>query len=383
MLYIANAQIYTPDQIIDHASILIDEGIIIAVGPHVSPPANATVIDASNLIAAPGFIDLQLNGGFGHDFTTDPTTIWQVAAQLPQHGVTAFLPTIITSPFETVAAAQDVLRAGLPAGFRGAKPLGLHLEGPFLNLAKRGAHNPQHLRQPDLSAITHWARAEGVSLVTLAPELPNALGLIQCLRANGVLVSAGHSMATYEEALMGFDAGVSYGTHLFNAMPTLDHRAPGLAAALLTDPRPALGLIPDGVHLHPAIVKLIWRAKDSHNINVVTDAMAALGMPAGTYQLGDFEVTVDESSARLSDGRLAGSILSMDAALRNLIKFTGCSLSDALATLTSTPARLLGFTDRGRLEPGCIADLVLLSPELKVVKTIVEGNLERSDLTGL
>jgi N-acetylglucosamine-6-phosphate deacetylase len=383
MLYIDNAQVHTPDQVIDDASILIDEGIIIAVGSQITAPSGATVIDASNLIAAPGFIDFQLNGGFGHDFTADPTTIWQVAVQLPQHGVTAFLPTIITSPFETVAAAQDVLRAGPPANFRGAKPLGLHLEGPFLNSAKRGAHNPQHLRQPDLAAITHWTHAEGVSLVTLAPELPNALGLIQCLHANGVLVSAGHSMANYEEALTGFDAGISYGTHLFNAMPTLDHRAPGLAAALLTDPRPTLGLIPDGVHLHPAIVKLIWQAKDSNHINVVTDAMAALGMPAGTYQLGDFEVTVDETSARLNDGRLAGSILSMDAALRNLIKFTGCTLSDALATITSTPARLLGLTDRGRLEPGCIADLVLLSPELKVVKTIVEGNFERPDLTGL
>lgn len=369
MLYIANAQ--TPNG--QSVSILIEGDRIAEVGPHLDALPNAQVLDATGLIVAPGFIDLQFNGGFGCDFTADPATIWQVAGQLPQHGVTSFLPTIITSPYETVNAAQAVLRNGPPAGFRGTHPLGLHLEGPFLNPAKRGAHNPQHLRQPDLSAITHWTRSEGVSLVTLALELPGSAGLIQCLRASGVVVSAGHSMATYDEALAGFEAGITYGTHLFNAMPTLDHRTPGLPAALLTDPRPTVGLIPDGVHLHPAIVKLIWQAKGPQGINVVTDAMAALGMPTGTYQLGDFAVTVDATSARLSDGRLAGSILNMDAALRNLIQFTGCSLAEALATMTTVPARVLGLTDRGALAAGYIADVVLLSQELNVVQTIVQG----------
>jgi N-acetylglucosamine-6-phosphate deacetylase len=182
-------------------------------------------------------------------------------------------------------------------------------------------------------------------------------------------------MATFEEACAGLDAGITYGTHLFNAMPALDHRAPGLAGALLTDPRVTVGVIPDGVHLHPAVVKLIWQSKGPAGVNMVTDAMAALGMPPGQYNLGDFIVTVDGTSARLGDSRLAGSILSLDQALRNFIAFTGCSLSEALMTVTTTPARVLGLTDRGQIAPGFIADMVLLTPDLHIVKTFVGGQI--------
>ena len=171
------------------------------------------------------------------------------------------------------------------------------------------------------------------------------------------------------------DAGITCGTHIFNAMPPLEHRAPGLAGALLTDPRVTIGVIPDGIHLHPSVVKLIWQTKGAAGVNVVTDAMAALGMPPGKYELGDIEVAVDETSARLSDGRLAGSILSLDQAVCNLVGFTGCSLNEAVSTVTTVPAKVLGLTDRGRIAPGCIADLVLLTPELKVVKTIVNGKV--------
>jgi N-acetylglucosamine-6-phosphate deacetylase len=287
--------------------------------------------------------------------------------------VTSFLPTIITSPLATVNTAQAVLKAGPPAHFQGALPLGLHLEGPFLNPKKRGAHNPDHLQRPNLTDTVNWTRAQGVYLVTLAPELPAACDLIECLTAQGVIVSAGHSMASYETARAGFDAGITYGTHLFNAMPALEHRAPGLAAALLADSRTTVGLIPDGIHVHPALVKLIWKIKGAQGINIVSDAMAALGMPPGTYQLGDFEVTVDESSARLSDGRLAGSILGMDEAIRKLIDYTGCSLSEAVATMTAVPARLFNLTDRGQIAEGAIADLVLLDADLNIETTIVRG----------
>lgn len=374
MLYITNATIYSPRDTFEQGAVLVSGGRIEAVGDVACPPG-ARVIDADGLLLVPGFIDLQFNGGFGHDFTADPTTIWQVAAGLPRWGVTAFLPTVITSPLERIAAAQQVVLSQ-PAGYRGATPLGLHIEGPFLNPQKKGAHNPAYLRTPSLDAVADWSPQAGVRLVTLAPELPGALPVIEALAGRGVLVSAGHSTATFDQATAAFDAGTRYGTHLFNAMPTLHHREPGLPGALLTDPRTVVGLIADGVHTHPAIVSLVWQALGPERLSLVTDAMAALGMGPGQHILGDFDVTVDATSARLADGTLAGSILSLDQALRNLIRFTGCSLSDALATMTTTPARALGLDhERGQVAPGFMADLVLLSPDLEVRGTVVAGEL--------
>ena len=263
------------------------------------------------MVVVPGFIDLQVNGAFGKDFTADPTAIWDVAREYARYGVTSFLPTIITSPLDNIAAAQAVV-CRPPAGFRGCEPLGLHVEGPFLNPARKGAHNPDFLRPPTLDAVANWAPQTGVRLVTLAPELPGALEVIRSLAARGVVVSAGHSMATYAEALAGFDAGIRYGTHLFNAMPPLAHREPGLPGALLTDERVAAGFIPDGIHTHPAIIRLAWKQLGPERFSMVTDCMAALGMGPGRHMLGDFEVIVDETSARLADGTLAGSILSLD-----------------------------------------------------------------------
>lgn len=378
MLLIQNATLYSPDPGLEQADVLVEAGHItrIETPGHMEGLDAAHIIKASGLWLAPGFIDLQLNGAFGHDFTANPDTIWPVAAALPRYGVTAFLPTIITSRPETVTAAQRVLAEQRPAAFQGAEPLGLHLEGPFLNPEKKGAHNPAYLRAPDLGLIVGWSAEQGVSLVTLAPELPGALDLVETLVNRGVVVSAGHSLASFEQARAGLEAGITYGTHLFNAMPPLAHRAPGLAGALLSDPRCVAGLIPDGIHVHPALVKLIWAAKGSAGLNLVSDAMAALGMPPGRYVLNDFEVFVTATEARLANGTLAGSALPLDEALRNLINFTGCSLGEALATVTTTPAALLGLSNqRGRIAPGLIADLVLLSPALEVVATITAGQM--------
>lgn len=375
MLYLYGARLLTPDQEIPDSAVLIDGTRIAAIGTPetLAAPPNAERRDVSDLILTPGLIDLQLNGAFGLDFTADPTTIWSVAQQLPHYGVTGFLPTLITAPHATIASAQEVIGAGPPPHFRGATALGLHLEGPFLNPAKRGAHNPAYLQTPSPEFAAGWSSENGVRLVTLAPELPGALELVRVLRSRGIVISAGHSMADYSQAIAGFDAGITYGTHLFNAMPPLDHRAPGLPGALLTDPRVTVGIIPDGVHVHPALVDLAFRAKGTARLSVVTDAMAALGNPPGRYVLGDFPVKVDESSARLDDGRLAGSILKHVAALRNLVAFTGCSLREALATFTTTPAVVLNLQDRGRIAPGYYADLVLFTPELHVAATYVEG----------
>ncbi len=378
MLYIHNATILTPQRQIEQGAMLIDDQRIIMLGPaHVVPlPPGSDTLDAEGLLLAPGLIDLQLNGAFGHDFTADPGAIWAVAERLPQYGVTAFLPTIITAPAAQVAAAQQVLALGPPSGWQGAQPLGLHLEGPFLNRQRKGAHNPAHLRPPTAEAVAGWSPGTGVRLVTLAPELPGALEVSRLLAERGVVVSAGHSGASYAESRAGFAAGVRYGTHLFNAMPPLNHREPGLIGALLHSATAVSGIIPDGIHVHPMMVALAWEGLGPGQLNLVTDAMAALGMPAGQYQLGDYAVTVDATSARLADGTLAGSVLALDAALRNLMAFTGCTLQAALLTVTSTPATLLGLDyERGVLAPGTLADLVLLTPTGEVATTIVHGQI--------
>jgi N-acetylglucosamine-6-phosphate deacetylase len=216
----------------------------------------------------------------------------------------------------------------------------------------------------------------GIRLVTLAPELPGALDVITALAQKGVIVSAGHSMATYEETRQGITAGIRYATHLFNAMATLHHRQPGLIGALLADERVTIGLIADGLHVHPALMKLIWQMTRDGRLNLVTDAMAALGMPAGNYNLGSYEVRVANNQSILEDGTLAGSLLSLDQALRNLLKYTGCSSAEAIRTITTTPASLLGLSgSKGQIAPGYDADLVLLSPEFKVMATFIDGQM--------
>jgi len=376
MIYLHNATIFSPHGPIEHGALTLSDDKITAVGDSdqlICLPGWESV-DAMGLMIVPGFVDLQINGGFGKDFTSDPGSIWQVGEQLPRYGVTSFLPTIISAPFETYLQAQKVVKNGPPEGYHGARVLGLHFEGPFINPEKRGAHDPEKICPPDPELYNSWSLASFVRLVTLAPELPGAITAIENLVRNGVVVSAGHSNASLSQAQAGFDAGISYGTHLFNAMPPLDHRQPGLAGALLSDSRLIAGMIVDGIHIHPRMVDLAWRMLGENRTSLVTDAMAALGMPAGQYQLGEHTVHVDSSSARLKDGKLAGSLLSLDQALQNLIAFTGCSLKEALLTVTEVPAHLLKMDHSlGSLASGAKADFVLLSAELHVAQVWIGG----------
>lgn len=373
MLAITHARVLTPSQIIDRATVVVgDDGKIEAINPpHLR--SRCQVIRAQGFTLIPGLIDLQLNGAFGHDFTADPHTIWPVAAQLPRFGVTSFLPTIVTAPLARIAQAQTVLADGAPSIEPMSQPLGLHLEGPFLNPEKRGAHNPSYLQLP--TEPIDWSPKNSVRLVTLAPELPHTCGLIEQLTARGVVVSAGHSLATYEQGVTAFEQGVRYGTHLFNTMPSLHHRDPGLVGALLDAPEVVVGIIPDGWHVHPSMVRLAWQLKGPHGLNLVSDGMAALGQPAGQYPLNDMMVQVDGETARLADGRLAGSILPPDQAIRNLMQWTGCSLPEAVMTMTRTPADLLGLTQKGRIAVGCDADLVLLDDAHQVHMTLTKGRV--------
>lgn len=373
-LLITGGRVFTPITVLRTGSVLVEDGRIVRVSdmPAASTAGADTIINAEGLLVAPGFVDLQINGGFGYDFTLAPESIPEAAARLPQFGVTAFLPTIISAPLETYKRALAVIRA--PAG--GAQPLGLHFEGPFLNPERAGVHDRRFLLLPDARIVQEWEPLERVRMVTLASELPGALELIEQLRKAGVTVALGHSLATYAEAKAAFDAGARFVTHLCNAMRPLHHREPGLAGAALEDPRVRLSLIVDGVHLHPAAVRMVWNLKLPKLIALVTDAIAAAGdiPPADRY--GAVVVDREAGTARLPDGTLAGSILTMDQALRNLVQMTECSPSEAFQCASTTPAAVIGWGGRkGWLKRGYDADIVLLTPEFCVVGTIIAGEL--------
>ena len=358
-----------PDAKIGEATLQVEQGVVTRVVPGLDSSADLVVRG----YIAPGFIDLQVNGAYGLDLTTDGSGVAGVAARLPETGVTSFLATLITSPFESYSErVSDVRRASLDV--TGANVLGIHLEGPYLNPLKRGAHNPALLRAVDVDEIMRWAGGDMIRIVTLAPELPGALEAVRRLHYRGIVVSAGHSNATFDETLAGLQAGVTWGTHLFNAMRALDHREPGLPGALLASRVPC-GLIADGIHVHPAMVKLAFQIKSASGITLITDAMAAMGMSPGRYKLSDRDVIVDGASARLADGTLAGSILTIDQAVRNAAEFTGCSLTEAITMATATPARLLGLERKGRIAPGCDADVVILDEALHVTHTLVAGQV--------
>lgn len=290
-------------------------------------------------------IDLQVNGAGGFDLTDTPERLWDVGAVLARYRCTTFLPTLVSPSWATVDAARSVLLAGAPAGYVGATPLGWHVEGPFLSPKRNGAHNPAMLQAPDPGAVKDWSPATGVRMATLAPELPGAASVVEALVANGVIVSAGHSAASFDEARRGFDAGIRGVTHLFNAMSPLDHRDPGLPGAALADDRVTVWLIPDGLHVHPALVSIVRRAVGPARLAIVTDAIAALGVPPGRHSLAGRLVDCDETSARLPDGTLAGSVIGLEQAVRNLATFTGCSLEDARLAVTAVPERVLASED--------------------------------------
>jgi N-acetylglucosamine-6-phosphate deacetylase len=322
-------------------------------------------------VVAPGMIDLQVNGGWGVEVDEEPEHIRHIAGNLPSTGVTAWLPTGVTAAdefypqlFAAFAAARDAA---------GARPLGLHLEGPFLSPERKGAHRLEIIEAASEALFDSWLEAEGIALVTLAPERAGALRRIRRLVERGIVVSLGHTNATAPEFERGVDAGATMATHLFNAMSPFGHRAPNVVGAALADDRVTAGLIPDGIHADPRAIKLALRAKGTDRCALVTDMMAATGMAPGAYTLSGSRVVVDAGSARLTDGTLAGSIITLDAAVRALLTWGFATIPEALRMVTEVPARLLGRRELGRLAVGAAADLVLFREDLRVLATFVGG----------
>jgi N-acetylglucosamine-6-phosphate deacetylase len=340
-----------------------------------SPRAGALppqVIDAA--VVSPGLIDLQVNGGFGVEVGPDPSAFATLARRLPESGVTAYLPTLISSSANAYRAAFAAFEAFQAAGdTRGAQALGFHLEGPFLSPKRKGAHPLAAIEEIDGRLFDELLDYGGLRLMTVAPERPGGLERIRRLRHRGIQVSLGHTDATLEEFAAGVDAGAEMATHLYNAMSPFQHRAPGSIGGALIDDRITVGLIADGIHSHPASLRLAVRAKGADRIALVTDMMAAAGMPAGRYALGGQTVIVDDQTARLEDGTLAGAIDFLDQAIRNMVRWADVTSAEAISMATEVPTRLLGLADRGRIIVGGIADLVLFDKNLEVAATFVSG----------
>jgi len=327
------------------------------------------VVDAA--IVSPGFIDLQVNGGFGVEVGSDPDALGRLAAALPSTGVTGFLPTIVSSPpefYPLVFEAFDEAR-----GSPGAQMLGLHLEGPFLSPQRIGAHRRELVEGAQPQLIEQFLDCPDARIVTLAPERAGALEWIGRFREKGIMVSLGHTNATSAEFTRGVDAGATMATHLYNAMSPFEHRAPNAVGAALADDRVTCGLIVDGIHSDPLSVELAIRAKGVELICLVTDMMSAAGMPHGKHTLFGKDVVVDGASARLADGTLAGSVITMDATVRNTARWGGVTTAQSLSMATEVPARLLGLNHVGRLAVGVSADVALLTERLEVVATYVRG----------
>lgn len=338
-------------------------GRVAATGEGAAPPHDGEVLHAGGRILTPAFVDLHVHGGGGRDASEGPDSVPALKAAHRAHGTTRTVLSLVSLPIDRLTAA---VRALAPVVRADPALLGIHLEGPFLSADARGAHDPFALTAPTPDAIEALLEAADGTLaqVTIAPELPGAIAAIGRLTGAGVRVAVGHTTADLDTAGAAFDAGASLLTHTFNAMPGLLHREPGPIAAALSRPEVALELIADGVHVHPLLIEMLFRLAPGR-VALVTDAMAAAGASDGDYRLGPLPVTVRDGAARLSDGSLAGSTLTLDAAIRTAVA-AGVPLEAAVLAASGTPARAIGRPDLGTLDVGAPADAVLLSADLHI-----------------
>jgi N-acetylglucosamine-6-phosphate deacetylase len=381
--------LYTPLESLDRAVVLVEDGAIVKLGSRSNVEASSSkeIHDFGDDMIVPGFVDIHVHGSARYDVMQADDSGRCVFEQfLARHGVTSYYPTTIAAPLELTERALERLADAIEGAARRnaadenrsgrAQPLGIHLEGPFLSHSCRGAHSPEDLILPSIQTFNRfWQAARGhIRLMTIAPELEGALEVIAEAAKRGVCVSLGHSDADLEAARRGVAAGARHATHTFNAMRPLRHRDPGIVAEVLTNSSLTADVIADGIHVDPAVVKLFLNAKGAENAVLITDATSATGMPNGKYRLGTLEVEVKDGTVQ-RDGRLAGSVLTMDRAVRNAMDFAGWDLQRAVRIATANPARVAGAQNKGMLKPGADADFVVLSASGDVRATVVRGKV--------
>jgi len=392
MLAFTAGRLLTPTDAVEHPLVLVEQGRVLEVSARSGRQALAgiSVSDFGDGVMAPGYVDLHIHGSAGYDVMDDNAeALPAIERLLARHGVTSYFPTTVTAPMDATLRALERLADAIENreqdnnkkdDVKGRSlPLGIHLEGPFISHARRGVHPSENLLAPKLSTFEQfWQAARGrIRMMTIAPELEDAPEVIAEAARRGVCVSLGHSDADFAAAERGIAAGARHATHTFNAMRpldhrTLDHRSPGILGAVLTDRRVSADIIADGVHLDPAIVKLFAEAKGPEQTVLITDAMSATGMPDGRYRLGSFEVDVRDGKC-VADGKLAGSVLTMDLAVRNLARFAEWELPQAIAAASRNPARAARIANKGVLTLGADADFVVLSRGGEVLRTFVGG----------
>lgn len=378
--------VLTPLEDLPDGAVLVEDGKIAKVAPRAAlrAPAGAREIHARGMTAVPGFVDVHIHGAAGRDvMEATPEALGALARQSARCGTTSLVATTVTASEDATARALEGIahyirdRRAEPKSedFAVAQILGIHLEGPFLSAARRGVHPPEWLMPPSIDTLRRFlAAADGCArILTLAPELPGALQCVTEARAAGLVVALGHTDATYAETEAAIEKGVRHAVHVFNAMRPFSHRETGVLGAALTDPRVTTEVIADGVHVDPPAIRLLLAAKGFENVLLVSDGTAATGMPDGSYRLGNIEVTVTGGVCRNAEGRLAGSTLTLDRAVRSIVAL-GVPLSAAVRMATLNPARLIGLEARkGAIVPGADADLVLLNSDLRVAGVMTRG----------
>ncbi len=374
-----NGRVLRGKALVEGLCVLIADGRILAVVPEADPRCHsATPRDLGGRMLLPGFIDIQVNGGGGVLFNEAPTVqaIRQIGRAHRRFGTTGFLPTLISTDLEVVAQAIAAAREALAAGVPGV--LGIHLEGPFLNVERKGVHDPAKLRELDTSAMgLLTSLSSGITVVTLAPEMTTPHSIRQLADA-GVLVSAGHTNATHAQIVEALHHGLRGFTHLFNAMSPLTSREPGVVGAALEDDSSWCGVIADGEHIAPAVLRLAMRCKPLNRFMLVTDAMASVGTGTRSFRLQGRKITVSGSVCLDEDGRLAGSNIDMASCVRNAIALLGLPLAEAVRMASLYPAQFLGLAhELGRIEPGYRANLVLADDGLNVLETWIDGQPAR------
>ncbi|MBN3526983.1 N-acetylglucosamine-6-phosphate deacetylase [Paenibacillus apiarius] len=375
---LCNVQLLLPDRIVPSATVWIRDGKIERIESTLPSAAGEQYerIDGRGQWLMPGMIDVHIHGANGFDMMDGTeTSIQAVSRACAATGSTSFLATSVSSAIEDLLnMIRSVKR--VVGQEEGAKIAGIHLEGPYLNPKRKGMQNEQYLRHPDIGEMKEIFREAGslIKMITIAPELPGGMELISFLKKREVVIAVAHSDATYEEAKLAFTAGASHVTHCFNGMRPIHHRDPGLITAAFEEQHVSLQAIVDQVHLHPAIIRLMHRLKGAEGMVLITDALQAMGMGDGNYIFGGHQVTVSEGVARLEDGTLASSTVTMNEALRLTVD-TGISLTDAVQMASTTPANILGLRSKGKIEPGYDADLVLLDEQFRVVWTMIDGQI--------